>query len=213
MTILASSSVRTPYLAAVIDRTLLRVLLLTTLGSVCSHGTARAQDPAVFYIGGAALASVVPSFLFDLPQPDADRSFLKTSGGVFDAVDDENVAFDLLVEYQPAIAWHRIRPLFGIAGNSDGTVYGWVAAGHDVRLGEWVVVTVNTGPALYLSGDTAKDLGSPGVLRSGVELGLRVHGDARITASFHHMSHGKVLNRDMNPGTEVVALNVSWALN
>lgn len=207
------SVARFPPPPAVTDRALFRILLLALVAGASTPRTARAQDPAVFYIGGAALASVVPSFLFDLPQPDADRSFLKVSGGMFDAVDDENVAIELLLEYQPGITWHRIKPMIGMAGNTDGTLYGWISAGHDVQLGPRLVVNVNTGPAFYFNGASAKDLGSAGVLRSGVEIGLRVHGDARVTASFHHMSHGKVLNPDWNPGTEVVAFNLAWALN
>jgi hypothetical protein len=189
------------------------VLLLALLAGASPPWAASAQDPAVLYIGAAALASVVPSFLLDLPQPDADRAFLKVSGGVFDAVDDENVAVDLLLEYQPGVTWHRIKPMIGVAGNTDGTVYGWISAGHDVQLGDRLVVNVNTGPAFYFGGASAKDLGSAAVLRSGFELGLRVRDNARVTASFHHMSHGKLLNPDWNPGTEVVALNVAWALN
>lgn len=173
----------------------------------------RAQDPAVFYIGATALAAVVPGFIFDLAQPDAHTSFIKASGGLFDAIDDENEAFDFLVEYQPGVTWHRIKPLFGIAGNSDGTVYGWISAAHDVHIAQRFVVNVNTGPAFYLVGPTAKNLGSSGVLRSGFEVGYRFGSEARLTASFHHMSHGKLLNHDLNPGAEVVAINLTLPIS
>ena len=170
----------------------------------------QAQDPAVFYIGGAALAAVVPGFLFDTPQPDAQRAYIKTSLGRFDAVDQENMALDLLIEFQPGTTWHRIKPLFGVAANSDGTVYAWASAAHDFHLADRLVVNVNTGPAFYLVGENGKELGSRGALRSGFEVGVRAHGATRFTASFHHMSHGKLLNSEMNPGTEVIAINVSF---
>lgn len=183
-----------------------------SLATLVHSDSVRGQDPAVFYIGGAALASVVPGFLFDLPQPDAGQAFLKVSSGRFDAIDAENRAFDLLLEYQPGSTWHRIKPLLGVAGNSDGSFYAWVSAAHDFHIAERFVLNINSGPALYVVGETGKDLGSTGVLRSGFEAGYRLAGRARLTASFHHMSHGKLLNRDMNPGTEVVAINLTWPL-
>lgn len=180
--------------------------------SLSSPREARGQDPAVFYIGGAALAAVVPGFLFHLPQPDADRAFVKTSLGRFDAVDQENMAVDFLLEFQPGITWHRIKPLVGVAGNSDGSLYGWVGGAHDFHFGSHLVVNVNSGPVVYFAGDRGKRLGSRGALRSGFEVGYRFRDGARITTSFHHMSHGKLLNHHQNPGTEVIALNVTWPL-
>lgn len=188
-------------------------LALAVLSALAYPSDARAQDPAVFYIGGAALAAILPGLILALPQPDAHRSFLKASAGQFDAVDDENKAIDFLLEYQPGKTWHRIKPLFGIAGNSDASLYGWVAAAYDLHIGKRFVVNVNTGPAFYLAGDAGKKLGSLGVLRSGFEVGYRFYGEARVTASFHHMSHGKLLNGDLNPGVEVIAVNLTWPLN
>lgn len=175
-------------------------------------GQAQGQDPAVFYIGGAALAAVVPGFVFDTPQPDASRSFIKASLGRFDAVDQENMALDFLIQFQPGVTWHRIKPLFGFAGNSDGSLYAWAAAAHDFHLANRLIVNVNSGPALYLVGERGKSLGSRGALRSGFEIGYRFERGVRFTGSFHHMSHGKLLNADENPGTEVIALNLSWPI-
>lgn len=191
-------------------RPLTALLVAGVIGSLPAE--ARAQDPAVFYIGGAALVAVVPGFLFDTDQPDAEMAVLKTSLGRFDAIDQENMAVDFLIEYQPGVTWHRIKPLFGIAGNSDGTVYGWTSIAHDFHLVDRIVVNVNTGPAYYLAGERGKKLGSWGALRSGFEVGYRFNDGARITGSFHHMSHGKLMNADENPGTEVIALNLSWPL-
>lgn len=193
-------------------RRLVRALVATTLLSLSGPAALRGQDPAVFYIGGAALAAVVPGFLFDLPQPDAERPFIKTSLGRFDAVDQENMALDFIIEFQPGVTWHRIKPLLGVAGNDDATFYAWIAAAHDFHIADHIVVNVNSGPAVYLAGERGKALGSRGALRSGVEVGYRFGDGARVTGSFHHMSHGKLLNHDQNPGTEVIALNVSWPL-
>ncbi|MDB3952354.1 acyloxyacyl hydrolase [Alphaproteobacteria bacterium] len=186
---------------------------LTIFAQLGTSSTARAQDPAVYYIASAALATVLPGFVFDLPQPDANRSYVKMSGGYFDAIDDEQTAVDFSLEYQPGSTWHRIKPLIGVAGNTDGSFYGWLAVAHDFHLTKRFVVNFNIGPALYIVGEKGKNLGSAGVLRSGFEVGYRFDGGTRLTGSFHHMSHGKLLNSDLNPGTETIAVNLSWPLN
>lgn len=189
------------------------VFALAMLAQLAAPSNVRAQDPAVYYIAGAALATVLPGFVFDLPQPDADRAFAKLSAGMFDVVDDKNVAGDFSIEFQPGWTWYRIKPLVGIAGNTDGSFYGWLAAAHDFHITKHLVVNFNIGPAFYVAGKDGKNLGSAGVLRSGFEVGYRFDGGMRLTASFHHMSHGKLLNSDINPGTEIIGLNLSVPLN
>ena len=170
-----------------------------------------AQDPAVYYISGAALVAMLPGYLLDTPQPDSARSLFKVTVGDFDAIDVENRALDVWLEYQPGRTWHRIKPLFGLAINTDGSFYGWVAGAHDFHLAERFVVKLSTGPAFYVVGDEAKNLGSPAVLRSGFEVGYRFSEAGTVTASFHHMSHGYLLNRHANPGTETIAINLNWS--
>ncbi len=114
----------------------------------------------------------------------------------------------MLVEYQPGITWKRIKPLFGVAANSDGTFYSWLSAAHDLHLAEGFVLSLDIGPALYLAGVEGKQLGSAGVLRSGFEVGYRFPRDIRLTGSYHHMSHGKLMNRHENPGSETIAVNL-----
>lgn len=189
------------------------IFSLAMFAQLATPTTARAQDPAVWYIAGAALTTVLPGFVFDLPQPDADRSYAKMSAGYFDAVDDENTAFDFSIEYQPGWTWFRIKPLIGFSGNTDGSFYGWLSASHDFHITKRFVVNFNIGPAFYISGKDAKNLGSAGVLRSGFEVGYRFDDGMRITGSFHHMSHGKLLNDTTNPGTEMIGLNLSVPLN
>ena len=98
----------------------LKVTLLVAIGLVGARTDAAAQDPAVLYIGGFALASVVPSLLLDWPGLDTRRSMFKAGFARFDAVDRENQAWDLTFEFQPGLAWHRIKPLVGMSRNSDG---------------------------------------------------------------------------------------------
>jgi hypothetical protein len=200
-----------PLLAAAIrsKQVCFAVALYAGLGS---PPPASAQDPAVYYISGAALLAMLPAYLLDTPQPDADRSSFKVTVGDFDAVDDENRAIDLWLEHQPGKTWHRIKPLFGLAVNTDGSFYGWVAGAHDFHIAERFVVKVSAGPAFYVVGEEAKSLGSPAVLRSGFEVGYRFSNAGTVTTSFHHMSHGYLLNRHANPGTETIAINFNWSL-
>lgn len=172
---------------------------------------ATAQDTSVVYISAMALGAVIPGYVLDLAQPDEDRPVFKLSGGAFDAIDHENRAMDVWLEYQPGYTWHRIKPLLGVAVNSDGSYYAWMSAAHDFHLGRRIVVNMNMGPAVYMPGSAGKELGSHGVLRSGFEIGYRFeeHG-LRLTAGLHHMSHGELLS-ESNPGTEVVSLNLSWS--
>ena len=185
---------------------------MVAIGLHAASTRVEAQDPAVLYIGGFALASVIPSVLMDWPELDSDRSMFKTGFARFDAVDRENQAWDLTFEYQPGMAWHRIKPLLGLSRNSDGSTYTWLAGALDVHVGEYLVANVNSGPAFYFPGDAGKRLGSFGVLRSGFEIGLRIADTARTTVSFHHMSHGKLMNRTSNPGTETVGVSFWWTV-
>ncbi|MGB1841708.1 MAG: acyloxyacyl hydrolase, partial [Longimicrobiales bacterium] len=171
-----------------------------------------AQDPAVLYIGGFALASVVPSVLLDWPGLDTQRSLFKAGFARFDAVDRENEAWDLTFEFQPGLAWHRIKPLVGMSRNSDGATYTWFAGALDLHVGEHLIANINSGPAFYFPGDSGKVLGSFGVLRSGFEVGVRIADVARTTLSFHHMSHGKLMNRNWNPGTETIGMSFWWTV-
>jgi len=193
-------------------RHLLKVAVLVVIGFAGARSHAVAQDPAVLYIGGFALASVVPSLLLDWPELDARRSMFKAGFARFDAVDRENQAWDLTFEFQPGLAWHRIKPLVGMSRNSDGATYTWLAGALDLHVGEHLIANINSGPALYFPGASGKVLGSFGVLRSGFEVGVRIADVARTTLSFHHMSHGKLMNRNWNPGTETIGMSFWWTV-
>ena len=186
--------------------------LITTIGTSGIPTRVEAQDPAVLYISGFALASVVPSVLMDWPDLDAQRSMFKAGFARFDAVDRENEAWDVTFEFQPGVAWHRIKPLVGMSRNSDGATYTWLAGALDLHAGEHLIANINSGPAFYFPGESGKALGSFGVLRSGFEVGLRIADVARTTVSFHHMSHGKLMNRTSNPGTETIGMSFWWTV-
>jgi hypothetical protein len=164
-------------------------------------------EPAVWYITGVAAASVAAGLIYDWPQADKDRQYIRAGIGAFDLVDDEDVAVEGRVSYLPDWQFWRFRPSVGVAATSDGGAILHAAIGHDLVLPyEMFYVWFETGPALYFEGD-GKDLGSNAVLRSGFEIGYRTPEGWRLGASFHHMSHGKLFG-DENPGTEMIALNL-----
>lgn len=164
-------------------------------------------DPAVGWIAGVAAASVALGVIYDTPQADKDRQYVRAGIGAFDLVDDEDTAVEGKLEYMPDWNFYRFRPVVGAAGTSDGGAMVYGAIAHDLVLPyEMFYVWFETGPALYFEGG-GKDLGSVAVLRSGIEVGFRSEGGWRVGASFHHMSHGKLFG-DTNPGTEMVALNL-----
>lgn len=165
------------------------------------------------FIGSAAIATVFSTAAYGVAQPDAGRAYLKLSAGVFDLVDDENTASDVALEYYPTLRWWRVRPLLGVGLNTDGSAYGWMAASLNLHLADPFIFGVSTGPAFYRAGSEGKDLGSSGLLRSGLEIGVRLPNTARLTASLHHMSHGGLMNPGKNPGAEVVSLNLVWPMN
>ncbi len=166
-------------------------------------------EPAVWWITGVAAASVAAGVIYDTPQADKDRQYLRAGVGAFDIVDDENTAVEGRVSFMPDWNVYRFRPVVGAAATSDGGAILHASIGHDFVLPyEQFYVWFEIGPALYFEGD-GKDLGSNAVLRSGFEVGYRTPGGWRLGASFHHMSHGKVFG-NTNPGTEMIALNL-WA--
>ena len=130
-------------------------------------------EPAVWWITGVAAASVAAGVIYDTPQADKDRQYLRAGVGAFDIVDDENTAVEGRVSFMPDWNVYRFRPVVGAAATSDGGAILHASIGHDFVLPyEQFYVWFEIGPALYFEGD-GKDLGSNAVLRSGFEVGYR----------------------------------------
>ncbi|MGE5146320.1 MAG: acyloxyacyl hydrolase [Candidatus Eiseniibacteriota bacterium] len=143
----------------------------------------------------------------DTPQPDKSRGYLVGGGGYFDAVQRENSAGEFRVELQAPFSLWRFKPIVGLFGTTDKAVAGYFGLQHDLNITDNLVLSVNTGPAFYASGD-GKDLGSWALLRSGLEISYRFDNAWRLSGTFHHMSHGKLFS-DKNPGEEDAAITLS----
>jgi lipid A 3-O-deacylase len=155
-------------------------------------------------IGGLEL---IWSLADDTPQPDKNRGYLVGGGGYFDAVQRENSAGEFRFEIQAPFQVWKFKPIIGMFGTTDKAVAGYFGLQHDLNLTDNLVLSVNTGPAFYASGD-GKNLGSWALLRSGLEISYRFDNAMRLSGTFHHMSHGKLFS-DRNPGEEDAAITFS----
>lgn len=179
------------------------VLFGFVLAWTVSAGPARSDQVPLGLGVGAALV-VATNLIFDMPEPDADRDFLNFGGGGFDAIDRDNTSAVFQLDYWSPTAFLKTRLMGGVFGTTDKGFGAYVGIRHDMHLGENIVVSVETGPALYSAGD-GNHLGSFAVLRSGGGVGIRFANAGRLSVMLHHMSHGEVFS-DRNPGVESVTV-------
>ena len=166
-------------------------------------GTARADKAATgIMLGGAAFLAY--SLAADPPQDD-EPDVVTFGTGVFDAVDEENSAALLRIEYRPELLGLRTGPLLGLAGTTDGGILGYGGVRHDVLFEGGLLVSLNLSLAAYPVEGNGKDLGSAAQFRSGFDVHYKLDDGSRIGVSFHHISHAELFGDD-NPGTETFAL-------
>ena len=171
--------------------------------AVAGPGSARADKAATgILLGGAAFLAY--SLAMDPPQ-DKEPDVLTFGTGVFDAVDGEDTAGLLRIEYRPALLGMRTGPLLGLAGTTDGGVLGYGGVRHDILFSGRLLVSLNLSLAAYPTEGSGKDLGSAVQFRSGFDVQHRLDDGSRIGVSFHHISHAEVFD-DSNPGTETLVL-------
>jgi lipid A 3-O-deacylase len=181
----------------------LRALLLVGAVLVALGQPARPAkaDPAVT---GIAIASV-PLLLWSLFEKEPtgrDPDLLSLNAGIFDIVDDEDRAVTFGMEYRSNLWLWKFKPIIGAAGTTDRSGYFYAGLRLDAYFGKRFVISPSLAPTLYHYG-SGKDLGSPAVLRSGLDFAYRFDNKSELGVGFHHMSHGKVFG-NLNPGTETV---------
>jgi hypothetical protein len=164
-------------------------------------------DPAVTGIAIASAALFGMSLFLDTPKGD-EKHFVTLEGGRFDVLDRENEATEGGLEFRPGWTLWKFRPIVGARATTDETYYVYAGGRFDVYFGHRFVVSPSFALAYYHKGE-GKDLGSEGVGRSGIDMQYRFDNDMRLGVGFHHMSHGKIMNNDFNPGTETLGLTFS----
>ncbi len=175
-------------------------------------GTAPARSeslPLFMGIGAAVIAGI--SLAFDVPELDTDRDFVNVGVGYFDAIDRDNTSAEFMAEYWTPWTWKNTRIIGGAFGTTDGSVGAYLAIHHDLYLSDNLLLSIETGPALYSSGN-GNNLGSYAVLRSGVGAAYRFDNASRISVMLRHMSHGEIFS-ERNPGVESVVLSYAIPLD
>jgi lipid A 3-O-deacylase len=190
-------------------KTLKRLLAGAALASTALVGPVKADPSPAILIGAGAAVAVIAAEALHAEQPDKNRAFVTLGSGYFDVYRREAGAGYFSFEYWPA--WHlwHVRPMLGAFATTDAAVAAYVGIGYDFHIGEHFVIDLNVAPTFYSAGN-GKDLGSFALLRSGVEVGYRFSNGTRLMASYHHMSHGGLLNPGRNPGTNTAALSVHF---
>ena len=193
-------------------RTLLRCAALWIMGLSC---TARA-DPVVQGLVVATLGiGIVGEALGKAPSHE-DRASLMVEGGRFDVVPNASnrmAANQLELEYRPGryLVW-KLKPLIGFGGTATSSYYGYAGLRLDTFWGPRVVIAPSFALTGYARG-RGKDLGTPPMLgRSGIDLQYAVSNAVRVGVSLHHMSNGKLLGQERNPGTAVAGVTLAVAL-
>jgi len=169
-------------------------------------GPARAGDDSVRAIVIGSVPLLIYALFADQPE-DGGTDLLTFGGGMFDAVDDENQAGEMRMEYRSDTLLWKFKPFVGAAATHKGGVYGYAGIRLDVYLFRRLVVAPSFALVGYKHGG-GKPLGSYGVARSGFDISFRFDDNSQLGLAFHHMSHGEVFG-EFNPGTETLALTYS----
>lgn len=135
--------------------------------------------------------------------------YLSVNVGWFDITQQDNEATQLGVEYRMAPIWYGLRPIVGIFGTSDDSVYGYAGLHWDFELLDNLYLSPNFAAGAYSHGD-GKDLGGAIEFRSGIEASYEFPNDHRLGVAFNHLSNASIY--DHNPGVEVLMVNYSIPL-
>ncbi|MFO0998370.1 MAG: acyloxyacyl hydrolase [Alphaproteobacteria bacterium] len=164
-------------------------------------------------VTGIAVASapIVLWALFEEQPTTRDPDLLTVTGGWFDVVQQTDNAALFGLEYRSNLWVWKAKPFVGTIGTSEGSFYAYAGLRLDAYILKRFIISTSLAPTFYARGG-GKDLGSAGVLRSGIEIGYRFDNQSQIGLAFHHMSHGKVFS-NINPGVETAEITYSIPLS
>lgn len=187
-----------------------RLAILCGAGAFLAVGAVQSPARADPVVQGIAIASgllVIESLFVDTPKKD-EPDYISVEGGRFDPIKNVKQSNEFGLEYRPGTFLWKFKPFGGIGGTSDSSFYGYAGIRLDTYWGRRIIITPSFAAVGYNRGD-GKYLGSPLVFRSGLDFQYRFDNDMRVGFAFHHMSHGKVFNSKVNPGTELVGVTFS----
>ena len=144
---------------------------------------------------------------FGAPASAQDRSDrLAFSLGSFDVLNSTRSA-ELGFEARFAPRAFELRPVVGVAVNSDEGGYVLAGLRRDFDLSRRWVLTPHFGITLFDEGE-GKDLGHEIEFRSGIEIAVRLNERSRLGFSFYHLSNSGL--DETNPGSESLVLLYSF---
>jgi hypothetical protein len=188
------------------------VFLPAVVAACVSFALPANADPVVQ--GLAAATGVVALAEILWPSADSDqRDFVSFEAGRFDAIKRTQPApeFELQYNFGSPLVW-KIEPIAGIGATTDKSFWGYGGVRLDSYWDSRLIIAPSFAVAGYSRGN-GKSLGTPAVLgRFGIDVEYAVDRDVRIGVGLHHMSNGKVLGQEANPGTEVLGAIVSIAI-
>jgi len=190
-------------------RNALRVAIAAACLDLASPAKA---DPVVQGLAAATGVVVLAEILWPSANRD-QRDFISFEGGRFDAIkkDDTATEFELQYNFGSPVLW-RIAPIVGVGATTDRSSWGYGGIRLDSYWDSRVIVSPSFAVAGYSRGN-GKNLGTPAVLgRFGIDVEYAVDRDIRIGVGLHHMSNGKVLGQEVNPGTELLGAIISIAI-
>ena len=115
--------------------------------------------------------------------------------------------FQAEYKWKPPVS--ELRPLAGMFVTTLGSTFFYGGISYDFLLGKKVVLTPSFCPGFYFRG-AGKDLGFPVEFRSAMDLAYRFKNEARIGASFYHLSNSHLSRR--NPGVNILAFYYAFPL-
>jgi hypothetical protein len=169
---------------------------------------------ADFEVQGLVIATVlVGATAIGKPTP-SEPSYAAFEVGRFDAIKNVDPATSFGAEYRfgKLLAW-KLRPFVGADFTTDHSFYGYGGIRFSAYWGDRLIVTPSLAFGGYSPGD-GKSLGNPAVIgRFGLDLEYSLDNEMRVGVAYHHMSNGKILLQNTNPGTEIIGLTFSIALH
>jgi lipid A 3-O-deacylase len=171
------------------------------------------RDCAVTFILALTLFSFLPGPLVAQPALDVAgeaSSSLSLGLGYFGVATEDGPALSIEVAYRlPGLLSWGLAPQVGVAGTTEGSLYGFGGLMRSVDLPSGLVLTASVGAGLYRRGG-GLDLGGTLEFRSGVALGRKLGDRDRISIYLYHLSNAGL--GDRNPGVEVLGIGYTLGL-
>lgn len=171
--------------------------------------------------------------LLALSAAAAPASAQELFGGIYAHAVDTPFSLDTGERGVDLEAGYRFAPIEALAGigrpapyliaslNTSGDT-SFAGAGLSWKIGKGRVylrpgigLAVNTGPAFRLdpATRTRTDLGSRVTFEPELALGTQLTPRLGIEASWVHISHARLFNRDQNPGLDMIGLRLTYTVN